>query len=89
MPMTNDIQFKYNLGDGRIANCWQALSQPYANCEFSAGLVEGIEPDTLYLLLQRDNEDETILFLRPDEMQAIAWLCNGALWSVAMLEEKN
>ena len=79
--------FSVRLDDGRVARCWQAISQPYADCIFSAGLVEGIEPDTLYLRVRRDGEDEPcMLFLRPDEMQAVAWVCNGALWSAQMLE---
>jgi hypothetical protein len=80
-------RFDYALDDGRIAKCWQADSLPYANREFSAGLVEGIEPDTLYLRLFRD-DDDWMIFLRPDEMQAIARICNGALWS-ALLTQKE
>ena len=82
----SDARFDYTLDDGRIAKCWQAVSQPYADCEFSAGLVEGIEPDTLYLRLFRDDND-WMIFLRPDEMQAIAWICNGALWSASMIDD--
>jgi len=86
--MTGEL-FDVTLDDGRVARCWRAISQPYANCTFSAGLVEGIEPDTLYLTVKCDGDDEDepwMLFLRPDEMQAIAWICNGALWSAQMLE---
>jgi len=82
------MKFDVELADGRTAHCWQAQSQPYQNCMFSAGLVEGIEPDTTYLQLARDGEDEPLtLFLRPDEMLAIIWVCNGTLWSQAMMED--
>ena len=39
--------------------------------------------DTLYVRLERDGEDTTLL-LRPDEAQAIAWVLNGVLWSNEM-----
>lgn len=85
--MSEDVRFDYALDDGRVAKCWRATSQPYEDCEFSAGLVEGIEPDTLYLRLFR-NDNDWMIFLRQDEMQAIAWICNGALWS-ALLTHKG
>lgn len=79
-----DIEF-----EGRIAHCTQIISQPYENCIFSTGAVKGIEPDTLYFMVKRDDQDDPyMLFLRPDEMQAIAWLCNGALWSMQMFEQE-
>jgi len=84
------MKFDVELDDGRIAHCWQAQSQPYQGCTFSAGLVEGIEPDTVYLQLARDGEDEPLtLFLRPDEMLAITWICNGTLWSQAIMENSE
>lgn len=83
---SSEVSFDYDLGDGRIAHCWQAISQPYMDCEFSSGLVEGIEPDTIYLMLKRDDDDPYVLFLRPDEAQAIAWILNGALWSSHMID---
>jgi hypothetical protein len=51
------------------------------NCIFAMGLVEGYPPDKYYLWLEKDGEQPTILFLRPDELATIAWLCSGALWS--------
>ena len=78
-------EFEVTLADGHIAHCWQALEQPYEDCTFSAGLVEGIEPDTLYLRVQRDGEEPLTLFLRPDEMLALIWVASGALWSAEML----
>lgn len=81
-----EYSFNIELDDGRIAHCWQAVSQPYQDCVFSAGLVQGIEPDTLYFMVKRDGQNEPyMLFLRPDEMQAIVWVCSGAMWSLQML----
>ena len=59
--------------------------QPYKNCVFSAGFVEGHPVDTLYVRLARDGDGEpTTILLRPDEAQAICWVLNGALWSDQM-----
>jgi len=57
--------------------------QPYSDCVFSAGLVEGHAFDSVYLKLERDNDPFTI-FLRPDEAMAIITLLSGALWSERM-----
>jgi len=81
--------FEVILGDGRIACCWQAASQPYQDATFSAGLVEGIEPDTVYLQMEKDGEDPVTLFLRPDEMLALIWVASGALWSRDMMENPD
>lgn len=59
----------------------ETVRQPYQNCAFSAGFVEGHPVDTLYLKLERDGEDPYILLLRPDEAAAIAWCLTGVLWS--------
>ena len=88
----DDVRFAVDMGDGRTAQCWRALSQPYENCEFSAGLVTGIDPDTIYLQCGRDGDAEPLrLFLRPDEAQAIVWVLTGALWSheIFLLEAQD
>ena len=72
--------------DRGTAECWQALSQKYKDMVVSAGLVDGVEPDTVYFQMSRDGEETLTLLLRPDEMQAIAWVCNGALFSHALIE---
>lgn len=81
-----DVTFTENFG-GRAAHCWESGRQEYTDCVFSAGLVSGIEPDTIYLRLMRD--EPTTLFLRPDEAQAIITILSGALWSsqIADLQE--
>ena len=65
----------------------EIVKQPYDDCEFSAGLVEGHRVDTCYLRLFREG-DEVIILLRPDEMAAIAYLCSAVLWS-KLLPEKE
>ena len=82
-------QFVIELDDGREAECWIAQSQPYSNCVFSAGLVEGIPPDDYFLRLKRDEEEPTTLFLRKDEAMAILFCLSGALWSKEMIEMDN
>jgi len=82
-------RFDIELDDGRIAHCWQALSQPYNDAEFSAGLVEGIEPDVVYLRVEKDGLEPWTIFLRRDEMQAIAWICSGALWALEMQDREK
>lgn len=83
-----DTRFDVTLDDGRIAHCWQALEQPYEGARFSAGLVEGIDPDAFYLRLER-GEGTTTIFLRRDEALALAWLLTGALWSGDMMGSED
>jgi len=71
-----------DFGDGRVAKCVPILEQPYENCTISAGIAEGIEPDTVYLRFER--EEPTTIFMRPDEMLAVLWACSGTLWSVEL-----
>jgi hypothetical protein len=59
----------------------ETVSQPYSNCKFSAGFVDNHPIDTLYLKIERDNDDTFIIVLRPDEMAAIAYCAAGILWS--------
>ena len=75
-------------GEGKI-KCYEMASQPYTNARFSAGLVEGAEPDTVYFRQDHDGEEPLIILLRPDEMQAIVWVCGGTLWSHEMSENQD
>ena len=88
MSIIESIDFEVELDDGRIAKCWRATHQEYKDCDFSAGLVEGIEPDVLYLRIEGKGEPLTI-FLRPDEMLAVQYSIAGALWSWSMLGYDN
>ena len=62
----------------------ELIRQEYTvnNCVFSAGEVIGHPIDTLYFRIQKDGCPDEMLLLRPDEMAAIAWVCNGAVWYV-------
>ena len=70
----------------------ETIRQEYAgnNCIISTGYVEGKNKppvDTLYLRLEKDGVDPTTLLLRPDEMQSIAWVASGVVWSHLMNEK--
>jgi hypothetical protein len=54
------------------------------NCKIMAGFVSGHPIDTVFLRLEKDGESPTTLLLRPDELQAIAWVAAGAVWSHLM-----
>ena len=80
--MTNRHKKRFTINDnGRKGKFERVIVQPYQNCELSAGLIEGLEPDTIYLRFDRDNTKPTTIFLRPDEAQAVIWVLTGALWS--------
>lgn len=51
------------------------------NCKISSGFAKGAGVDTVYLKLEKDGSDPTTLLLRPDELQAIVFVCSGTLWS--------
>jgi hypothetical protein len=59
----------------------ELIAQPYSNCVFAAGHVEGHAVDTIYLRWERDNDTERMIMLRPDEAVAIIQVLSGALWS--------
>ncbi len=67
----------------------EAIRQEYGgnNCVVSAGTVSGEnkpEVDTCYLRLEKDGVEPTVLLLRPDELQSIAWVASGTIWSHLM-----
>ncbi len=71
----------------------EIVRQEYAgnNCIMSAGFVEGKNKpkvDIIYIKLEKDDVDLTILLLRPDEAQTLAWVSSGVVWSYLM-EEMN
>lgn len=59
----------------------ELIAQPYTNCVFSAGAVDGHPVDTLYLKLEKEGIITTFLLLRPDEVTALIWCLSGVLWS--------
>ena len=58
-------------------------SQFYAgnDCSFSSGIVGGHPVDTIYLKMEKDGEEATVLHLRTDEAVRIAALLCNAVWS--------
>jgi hypothetical protein len=71
----------------------ELIRQEYGgnNCAISAGLVEGDnkpEIDIHYLRLEKDGVEPTLLLLRPDEMQSIAWCASGVIWSHLMAQKE-
>lgn len=67
----------------------EIIRQEYAgnNCIIRAGFVEGDSKpkvDKMFLRLEKDGVEPTTLLLRPDEMQIIAWLAAGVIWSHLM-----
>jgi hypothetical protein len=67
----------------------EIIRQGYSgnNCVISGGFVKGKNKprvDTLYLRLEKDGVEPTQILLRPDEMQIIAWIASGVVWSHLM-----
>lgn len=64
----------------------EILRQEYEanHCIFSAGFVFGDDTDSMYIRMEKDGVEPTILLFRPDEMAVIAWLATGVLWSAEM-----
>lgn len=87
-----------SIADGRVwtengLTYTEMIRQEYGgnNCVFSAGFVEGEnkpDEDTCYLRLEKDGVEPTVLLLRPDELQCLAWVASGAVWS-HLMDEKH
>ena len=59
----------------------EAIVQPYPNCRFSAGTVEGHPTDVMYLRWQKPEAgSDGMLLLTPDEAAALAWCLTGVVW---------
>lgn len=62
----------------------EVIRQEYGgnNCVISAGFVSGDNKppvDTMYLRLEKNGVEPTVLLLRPDETQEISWIMSGAV----------
>ena len=88
MGNRNKTRFTIRI-NGRKGKFWRAVKQPYQNCEISAGLVTGLDPDTIYLRFDRDGEKPTTFVLRPDEALAVIHALSGALWSESIFEAEK
>jgi len=67
----------------------EIIRQEYSgnDCIVRGGYVEGKNKppvDTIFLRLEKRGTSPTTLLLRPDEMQAIAWVASGTIWSYLM-----
>ena len=80
MSNRNKVRFSIKI-NGKRGKFWRAEIQPYQGCEISAGLVDGLGVDTIYLRFDRDNDKPTTYVFRPDEALAIINVLSGALWS--------
>lgn len=80
------FKIKFN---GRTGHFWQACKQAYSNCEFTAGLIKGLEPDTIYMRIDGDGRKPSTIFLRPDEATAILYVLSGALWSSNIMTRRK
>jgi len=67
---------------GKEVRCDRRAAHNYVNGLFSAGFAEGIEPDTVYLRVDRGGRDPVIMYCRPDEMLAIISVCSQVLWEL-------
>lgn len=70
-------------------NFHELIRQEYDgnSCIIRGGFVEGENKpsvDTIFLRLEKEGVEPTTLLLRPDEMQAIAWIASGTVWSHLM-----
>ncbi len=62
----------------------ELIRQEYGgnNCVISAGFVKGRNKpkvDICYLRLEKDKVEPTVLLLRPDELQSVAWVASGTV----------
>jgi hypothetical protein len=78
---------RFQNEDGMIYT--EVILQEYTgnNCIFSAGFVEGGDKpkeDIIYIRLEKDGIEPTVLLLRPDEAQILAWIASGVVWSHLM-----
>lgn len=76
--------FTIKAADGRKARCVGVAKQDYSDCRISAGLVQNLPPEDIFLSFQRPYKEPSVFYLRRDEAIAAAWVITGALWSDAM-----
>jgi len=76
-----DHSFVMVVGDKKLV-CTPAFRDEYSTGYFETGNVECTNDDSwedvVYLSLKR-GEEESLLFLRPDEAISISWLLSGVL----------
>ncbi len=96
-PLTNKSANKKVTYEENGLTYTEIIKQEYGgnNCVISAGFVKGENKpkvDTIYVRMEKDNVEPTILLLRPDEAQILVWVTSGVIWShlmTLMCEEKG
>jgi len=69
---------------------YRSLNEPEKHCTFSAGLVEDLPPENVYLKFEGARVGEPLThYLRKDEAQAIIFVLSAALWALEMHERKE
>jgi hypothetical protein len=75
------------------ATCTELIRQEYTgnNCVLSGGAVKNakVPEDVFYIRMEKDGEEPLTVFMRPDEIAAMAWICSGLMYSYAMQGGKN
>jgi hypothetical protein len=92
--LNESLNQKREFRDERDLIYTEVIRQEYGgnNCIFSAGFVEGEnkpEEDTFFIRLEKDGVEPTVLLLRPDEAQVLAWIAAGVVWSHLMDLKNN
>ena len=67
---------------GKEVYCSRWAAVKYRNGLFSTGIAKGIEPDTVYLRVDRDGCDPVVMYSRPDELLAVISVCAQVLWEL-------
>jgi len=91
-PAKGDIlNTKFEINEELAATIYQVEEVIYPNGQITAGLAKGIEPDTIYIRLQRNTDEDTTIFLRPDEALAITHCLSAALLeeNITLLDSVN
>ncbi len=75
------FDFIYEDEEGNRTGLQTAESQPYENCEFSAGVTDH-DFDTVFFKMEKDGHIDACFIMRPDEALALARVLIGAVWSL-------
>jgi hypothetical protein len=89
IPLKNQSLYKKIIYKEKGLTYTEIIRQEYEgnNCIISGGFVKGKNKpkvDTIYIRLEKDNVNPTVLLLRPDEAQILTWVSSGVIWSYLM-----
>jgi hypothetical protein len=93
VPKNQSVREDIRYQDEKGLTYTEIIRQEYKgnHCIFSAGFVEGQRKpseDTIYVRLEKMDVEPTVLLLRPDEAQILAWITTGVVWS-HLMDAKN